>query len=197
MHGGRIPQLHFILFYFIFQKMSAALDAGQTAAVTTTQSIPFHCSHMSPLDTNSSSTDFAISLFKPPPTPTQRSTVILPRIDTHIYLDITLPSGPWNAIQLPLTKSVARDDSSSIGEYMKALLLDIVVRGATTRQECHYVCEQCEKRTGNNYPNLIDFHSPTNIITPRGGTIQVHFTFSCYSRHHREEDEEYVYVAIA
>ena len=149
-----------------------------------------------PLD---SGTGFAVNLVKPLPIPTEGSTVLLPRIETNVHLDIILPSGSWNAIQLPLTKSVTVDDSFSIGGYTKPLLLDIVVRGATTRQECNSLCERCEKRTGNKTgpPSLIDFHSPSNIITPRGGTIRVHFTFSCYSRHHRKEDEEYVYVAVA
>ena len=106
---------------------------------------------------------------------------------------------------LPLTKSVTSDDLSSIGGYIKPLLLVIIVRGATTRQECNGVCEQCEKRTGNKIgpPSLIDFHSSSNILTPRGGiiprggTIQVHFTFSCYSRHHLKQDKEYVYVDVA
>ena len=149
-----------------------------------------------PLD---SSTEFAISLIKPQPTLTEGSAVILPRIETNVHLDITLPSGPWNAIQLPLTKSVTVDDSSNTGGYTKPLLLNIVVCGATTRQECNSLCERCEKRTGNKTgpPSLIDFHSPSNIITPRSETIPVHFTFSCYSRHHRKEDEQYVYVALA
>ena len=149
-----------------------------------------------PLD---SSTYFAITLLKPQPTPPEGSAGLFPRIETNVHLDIILPSGPWNAIQLPLTKSVTVDDSSSTGGYTKPLLLNIVVRGATTRQECYSLCERCEKRAGNKTgrPSLIDFHSPGNIVTPRGGTIQVHFTFSCSSRHHRKEDEEYVYVAVA
>ena len=148
-----------------------------------------------PLD---SSADFTIILFKPKPTSTDGSAVvILPRIETNVHLDIILPSGPWNAIRLPLTKSVTSDDSPSLG-YTKPLLLVIIVRGATTRQEYNCVCERCGKRTGNKTgaPSLIDFHSPSNIITPRHGMIRVHFTFSCYSRHHRREDEEYVYVAV-
>ena len=152
-------------------------------------------SHTSSFDTSEESADFAVSLLRPLP---QGSAVILNRIEINVYLVIILPPGSWNAIQLPLTKSVTSDDSSSIGGY-KPLLLVIIVRGATTRQVCNCVCEQCEKRTGNKRgpPSLIDFRSPSNIITPRGGTIQVHFTFSCYSRHHRKEDEEYVYVAVA
>jgi len=45
-------------------------------------------------------------------------------------------------------------------------------------------------------PSLIDFHSPSNILTAKNGMIQVHFTFSCYSRHHRKEDKQFVYVTV-
>ena len=170
---------------------------GQSPPTTEPAPSPSHSAHTPSSNTNDSSTDFAISLINP--RPTQGSAVILPRIETHVYLDIGLPSGSWNAIRLPFTKSVTGDDSSSIGEYLKPLLLVIIVRGATTGQVCNYVCERCEKRMGNKIgsPSLIDFHSPSNIITPRRGAIQVHFTFSCYSRHHRKEDNEYVYVAVA
>lgn len=118
-------------------------------------------SHTSSFDTSDSSTNFTISLLKPHPTPSQGSAVILPRVETNVFLVIT-------------------------------------VRGATTGHDCNFVCEQC-RRTGNKMepPSLIDPHSPSNDITPRGGTIQVHFTFSCYSRHHRKEDGEYVYVTVA
>ena len=77
--------------------------------------------------------------------------------------------------------------------------LAIIVRGATTGQKCNGVCEQCEKRMGNKIgsPSLIDFHSSSNILTPKGGAVQIHFTFSCYSRHHIWEDEQYMYVAVA
>ena len=168
---------------------------------TTPTTEPFfpHSTYSPSSDINNSTTDFAIRLLKPRPTPTQGSTVILPRIETQVYLDIDLPSGSWDAILLQFTKSVIIDDSSSIGRYIKPLLLAIIVRGATTRQEFNHVCKQCEKRMGNKSDplSMIDFHGPSNIITPRGGTIQVHFTFSCYSRHHRKEDKEYMYVAVA
>ena len=171
-----------------------APDAGQTPP--TTEPNPPHSSHTSSLQTSDSSTDFAIRLIKP--RQTKGRAIILPRIETHVYLDIDLPSRSWNAIQLPLTKSVASDDSSSVGEGIKPLLLFILVRGATTRQECSCVCDKCEKRVGNKIgpPGLIDFHGPSNILTPTGGTVQVHFTFSCYSRHHRKEDDQYVYVDV-
>lgn len=169
-------------------------DAGQTAP--TAEPIPPHSSHTSYFDTSDSSTDFAIRLLKP--RPTQSSAVILPRIEAHVYLDIGLPSGSWNAIQLPWTKSVTSDNSSIISESIKLLLLVITVRGATTRQEYDCVCEQCEKRMGYKMgpPSLIDFHSPSNIIMARHGMVQVHFTFSCYSRHHRKEDKEYMYATV-
>ena len=112
--------------------------------------------------------------------------LIRSRIETHVYLDIHLPSRSWNAIQLPLTKLVTSDGSSSIREGIKPLLLVINAHGATTRQECNRVCEQCEKRMGNKTgaPSLIDFHGPSNILTPKNEIVQVHLTFSCYSRHH-------------
>ena len=90
------------------------------------------------------------------------------------------------------------DDSSSIREGIKPLLLVTNVHGATTRQECNRVCKQCEKTVGNKTgsPILIDFHGPSNILTPTLGMIQVHFTFSCYSRHHRKEDKQFVYVVV-
>ena len=184
---------------FLPPTITDARGTGQSPPITEPAPGPSHSAHTSSFDTGDSSTDFTIRLLKPLPTPTQGGAVILPRIETHVFLDIDLPSGSWNAILLPFTKSVTSDDSSSIGGYIKPLLLAIIVRGATTRHECNSLCEQCEKRMGNKIgsPSLIDFHSPSNIITPRGGTIQVHFTFSCYSRHHRKEDEEYVYVAIA
>ena len=170
-----------------------ALDAGQTAPAT--GPIPPHSSHTSSFGTSYSSSDFTITLVKP--RPTHGGAIVLPRIETHVYLDISFPSRPWNAIQIPRTKSVASDDS--IGEGITPLLLLIIVRGATTRQEYDDVCEQCEKRMGNRIgsPGLIDFHSSSNILTPKDGIVQVHFTFSCYSRHHRKEDEQYVYVAVA
>ena len=172
-----------------------APDANQTAPIT--EPVPPHSSHTSSFETGHASTDFTIRLCTP--RPTQVRVVILPRIETHVYLDIVLPSRPWNAIQLPLTKSVTDDDSSSIGEGSKPLLLVITVRGATTRQEYNRVCKKCDKRLGNRTgpPSLIDFHGPSNVLTPKGGMVQVHFTFSCYSRHHRKEDEQYVYVAVA
>lgn len=103
-----------------------------------------------------------------------------------------------NAIKLPLTKSVTGDDSSSIGGAIKPLLLVIIVRGATTREECSRVCDPCEKRIGTKMgsPSLIDFHSRSNILAPKRGIVRVHFTFSCYP-HHQEEDKQYVYVAVA
>jgi hypothetical protein len=94
---------------------------------------------------------------------------------------------------------VTSDDSSTIGEGIRPLQLIIIVRGATTGKEYNRVCEHCEKRIGNKIGSLalIDFHSSSNIPTPKGGIVQVHFTFSCYSRHHRREDEQFVYVAAA
>ena len=174
---------------------TGASNAGQTAP--TTEPNPPHFSHTSSFYPSDSGTAFAISLLKP--RPTQSSAVILPRIETHVYLDIGLPSGSWNAIQLPCTKSVTSDDSSIIGEGIKPLLLVITVRGATTRQEYSCVCEQCGKRMGNKTgpPSLIDFHGPSDILTARRGMVQVHFTFSCYSRHHRKEDKQYVFVTVA
>ena len=170
-----------------------ALDAGQTAPAT--GPIPSHSSHTSSFGTSYSSTDFAITLVRP--RPTQGGAIVLPRIETHVYLDISLPSRSWNAIQLPRTKSVASDDS--VGEGIRPLLLLIIVRGATTRQECDCVCEQCKKRMRNRIgtPGLIDFHAPSNILTPKDGIVQVHFTFSCYSRHHQREDGQYMYVTVA
>jgi hypothetical protein len=167
---------------------------GQT--VPASEQIPPHSSHTSSFETSHSSTDFALRLRKP--RPAQGCAVILPRIETHVYLDIVLPSRSWNAIQLPCTKSVTSDDSSSVGEGIKPLLLVIIVRGATTRQEYHSVCGKCGKRMGNKTgpPSLIDFHGPSNILTPQHGMVQVHFTFSCYSRHHRKEDEQFLYVAV-
>jgi len=172
-----------------------APDASQTAP--TTGLLPRHPSHTPSFDTSHSSTDFTVRLLKP--RPTEGCAVVLSRIETHIYLDIVLPSRYWNAIRLPSTKSVTNDDSSSFGGPIKPLLLAVVVRGATTRQEYHSVCGQCKKRVGNKTgpAGMIDFHSPSNILTPERGMVQVHFTFSCYSRHHRKEDEQYVYVAVA
>jgi len=146
--------------------------------------------------TNHSTTGLSIRLLKPRLNP--GGGVILQGIETHVHLDIVFPSQSWNAIQLPHTESVTSDDSSSIGEDIKPLLLAITVRGATTRQECDLVCNQCEQRVGQRMGgrSLIDFHSPSNIITPRGGKVQVHFTFRCYSRHHRKEDKQYTYVAV-
>ena len=171
-----------------------APDPGQTAP--TTEPIPPHPSHTSSFQTNHSNTDVAIRLLKP--RPIQGRAVILSRIETHVYLDIDLPPRYWNAIQLPLTKSVTIDDSSSLGEGIKPLLLGIIARGATTGQQCNGVCEKCEKRIGNKTgaPSLIDFHSPSNVLTPKGGMVRVHFTFTCYSRHQQKEDKEYVYVAL-
>ena len=171
-----------------------ALDAGQSAPAT--GPIPPHSSHTSSFGTSYSNTDFAITLVKP--RPTQGGAIVLPRIETHVYLDISFPSQSWNAIQLPRTKSVTSDDSFRTGEGMIPLLLFIIVRGATTRQECNSVCEQCKKRMGNmiGSSDLIDFHAASNILTPKDGMVQVHFTFSCYSRHHRKVDAQYVYVAV-
>jgi len=163
-----------------------------------TELIAFHPSHTLSFETNDLSTDFvdfAITLVKPR-LAQGSAVVVIPRIETHVYIDIILPSPAWNALQLPFTKSVTSDDSSSIGERITPLLLDIIVRGATTRQACNRVCEQCEKRMRNS-SGLIDFHGPTNVLTPKDGMVQVHFTFSCYSRHHRKEDEQFVYVTVA
>jgi hypothetical protein len=175
-----------------------APDAGQPAP--TMGPMPSHSSRTPPFETGHLSTYFAITLVKPRPAQ-DSAIIVLPRIETHVYLDIELklPSRSWNTIQLPLTKSVTSDDSSKIGERIKPLLLVIVVRGATTWQEYHTVCEKCEKRIGNKTgpPSLIDFHSSSNIINPKGRRVQVHFTFACYSRHHLKEDEQYVYVATA
>jgi len=177
--------------YLVPPTTADAPDASRTAPAT--ELLPPHPSHTPSFDTSHSSTDFTVRLLKP------RPTVVLSRIETHVYLDIVLPSQYWNAIRLPSTKSVTNNDSSSFGEPIKPLLLAIVVRGATTRQEYHSVCRQCKKRVGNKTgpAGMIDFHSPSNILTPERGIVQVHFTFSCYSRHHRKEDEQYVYVAVA
>ena len=175
--------------------MTDAPDASQTAPAT--EPIPPHSLHTSSFGASDSSTDFSIMLLRP--RPTQGRAVILPRIETHVYLDIHLQSRSWNAIRLPLTKSVTNDDSSSVGGGIEPLQLVIIVRGDTTRQECNRVCDKCETRMGNKIgsPSLIDFHSSSNILTPKGGMVQVHFTFSCYSRHHIKEDEQYMYVAVA
>ena len=191
---------------FTYQTNPSSLPNRQFVPPTTTNApdtgpatepIPPHSSHTSSFATSDSSTDFAIKLLRP--RPTQGRAVVLPRIETHVYLDIHLQSRSWNAIQLPLTKSVTNDDSSSIGGGIKPLQLVIIVRGATTRQKCNSVCEQCEKRVGTKIgpPSLIDFHSSSNILTPRGGVNKIHFTFSCYSRHHIKEDGQYMYVAGA
>jgi hypothetical protein len=175
-----------------------AADAPDSSQTTpTTELILPHPSHTSSLETSDPRTDFAISLLKPQPT--LGCAVILPHIKTHVYLDIVLPSRSWNAIQLPCTNSVKSDDSFNIGERVKPLLLIIVVRGATTQQEYRSVCGKCEKRMGKKTgpPSLIDFHDPSNILTPKCGMVQAHFTFACYSRHHRKEDEQYVYVAVS
>jgi len=164
----------------------------------TTEPVPPHSSHVPSFDTNHSNdlrTGFSIKLLRPRPT---KCIVALSRIENHVYLAIDLPSQSlWNAIQVPSTKSVTSDDSSSISEGVEPLLLDIITRGATTRKQCDRVCGQCEKRMGQRIgpPSLLDFHSPSNVIRPTSGTVQVHFTFCCYSRHHQREDERYVYVA--
>jgi len=157
---------------------TADADAGQSTAL-----FPPHRSHTSSFETNHSYADFATTLVKPRPTQGCAT-----RIETHVYLDIDLPS-KWNAIQLPLTKSVTSDDSSTM---IKPLLLDITVRGATT-----FIGGEYEEMGKIDPLSLIDFHSPTNILASERGMVQVHFTFSCYSRHHRKEDEQYVYVAVA
>ena len=164
--------------------ISTIKDARGTGQPTSTIQ-PNLSSHTSFFDTSDSSTNFPISHLKPHPTPSQGSAIILPHIESNVFFVIMLPSGSWNAIQLPLTKSVTRSDLSSIGGCIELLLL---VRG----------CEQC-RRTGNNMgpPSLIDSHTPSDDVTPRDGTIQVHFTFSSHSRHHRKEDEGHVYVAVA
>lgn len=72
---------------------------SQTAP--TTELIFPHSLHTASSNTNNLSTDFAIKLRKPRPTPD--GFVILPRILTCVYLDIELPSRSWNAIQLPMT----------------------------------------------------------------------------------------------
>ena len=115
----------------------------------TTELTPSHPSHTSSFETSDLSTDFAITLVRPTP-PQGSIIVVLPRIETHLYLDIVLPSRSWNAIRLPLTKSVTSDNSSNIGEGIKPLLLVITVRGSTTQQEYHCVCEKCEARMGNH-----------------------------------------------
>ena len=65
-----------------------APDAGQTAP--TTELVPSRSSHTPSFETSDSSTDHAVRLHKPQPT--QAHAVILPRIETHVFLDIKLPS---------------------------------------------------------------------------------------------------------
>jgi len=165
-----------------------------TTLVPTTDSILSHSSRTSSFHTCHSTTGLSIRLLKP--RPNQGGVIILTRTETNVHLDIKLPSQSWNAIQLPRTKSVTSDDSSSIGEDIKPLLLAITVRGATMRQE--FVCGHCEKRMGQRPgpPSLLDFHSPSNIIRARDGRVRVHFTFYCYS-HHQKQDEQYEYVVVA
>jgi len=165
--------------------------------VPTTSSILSQPSRTSSFDTNHSTTGLSIRLLKP--RLNQGGVVVLPRIETHVHLDIVFSSQSWNAIQLPRTKSVTSDDSSSVGKEIKPLLLLITVRGATTQQPCDRVCEQCERRMGQNVgpPSLLDFHSSSNIIRANDGRVRAHFTFCCYSRHHQKEDEQYAYVAVA
>jgi len=164
--------------------------------VPTPDSILSHSSPTASFDTNHSTTGLSIRLLKP--RLNQGGVVFLQRIDNHVHLDIKLPSQSWNAIQLPRTKSVTSDDSSSIGGDIKPLLLAITVRGATTQQPCDRVCEQCERRIGHRIgpPSLLDFRSSSNIIRASYGRVRTHFTFCCYSRHH-QEDEQYAYVAVA
>jgi len=143
--------------------------------------------------------DISIRLDKRQPT---EDATIFQRIENHVYLDIHLPSQSpvtWNAIQVPHTTSVKRVDVPSDDETIIPLTLDIIVRGATTRQECIHVCGQCEERMGQRLgrPRLIDFHSSSNIIRPKKGTVHLHFTFCCYSRHHQKKDKQYVYVTVA
>ena len=154
-------------------------------------------SHTRSSDTNTPEISISVKCDKRQPTDDR---VIFLRIENHVYLNIDLPLRlpvTWNAIQVPQTMSVKRVDAPSGGE--RILSLDILVRGATTRQACDSVCYQCVERVGQRMgrPSLIDFHGPSNIIKPKNGTIHVHFTFCCYSRHHREEDEQYVYVTEA
>ena len=164
--------------------------------VRTTEHTPSHSSYTASLGTDDSITGFSIRLCKPQPT---QGTVIFLRIETHVYLDIDFPlRSPvtWNTVQVPSTTSVKRVDAPSRDEGIN---LDIIVRGAATRQVCDRVCGQCEERVGQRMgrPSLIDFHGPSNIITPEDGTARVHFTFCCYSRHHRKEDEQFMYVTMA
>jgi len=158
----------------------------------TTEPIPSSSSHTSSFHANHSSTGFSIRLLKPEPI---QRIVNISRIENNVYLAIDLPSqSPWNAIQVPSTKSVITDDSPSIGENVKPLLLVVIVRGATRKQQFDSICDRCEKRVGQRMgsPSLIDFHSRSNIIRPKGETVHVHFTFCCYSQHHQDQ---YVYVA--
>lgn len=143
--------------------------------------------------------DISIKLNKRQPT---EDAVIVLRIETHVYLDITLPFQlpvNWNAVQVPHTTSVRRVDIPSDDENIIPLMLEIIVRGATTGQECVRVCDQCQERVGQRLgrPSLIDFHSNGNIIRPKNGTVHIHFTFCCYSRHHLKDDKQYVYVTVA
>jgi len=94
--------------------------SSPTASIT--PPIPPHSSHTSSLETSHSSTNFAIALVKPR-SAQGSAIVVLPRIETHVYLNIGLPSRSWNAIHLPFSKSLTSDDSSGIGEGSKPLLL--------------------------------------------------------------------------
>jgi hypothetical protein len=164
-------------------------------AVRTTEPTHSHSPYTPSLGTNDSMRGFSIRLHKPQPT---QNAVISLRIENHVYLDIQLPK-TWNAVQVPLTTSVKHVDALSSDEDINPLTLDIVVRGATTGQECDGVCGQCAERIGRRMgrPSLIDFHGPSNIIRPKKGTARVHFTFCCYSRHHLEEDKQFMYVTMA
>ena len=177
-----------------FAPFVGPMPAGPEQTTQNTNLIPSQPSYTPAFDTNDCRINISVELRKPRPT---KDAVILLRIENLVCLDIDLPLQSWDTIKVPSTKSVKRIDSPSEGD--KPLTLEIHARGATTGQKYDGLCNQCQRREGkrNGPPRLIDFHGPSNIIRPKNRTIQVNFTIRCYSRHHREEDEQYVYVTVA
>ena len=131
------------------------------------------------------------------PHPQRGEDVITFRRETHVALDIILERLPsqippkFTGVKIPSTRSV----KNSVDTTGKTLLgLRIHVYGATTKKSYETVCENCEKRVGNNHgaPSLIDFHAQYDAIEPKDGKIRVDFSFCCYPKCHKLGDTEYL-----
>jgi hypothetical protein len=103
------------------------------------------------------------------------------RIDTRIKLRISFQScSSVQFLKIPKTPSVHEDRAGP----ERSLKFSLELRGAAGGATIGSVCSKCKERKDQATWDIVDFRSPTTIITIENGTATIEFFIKCYAQHH-------------